>query len=701
MTAINFVNSEKLNVMYEDNQAAVINSTIEPLTKRIDKIGATNSSSLQDSFTFQEGKDYMDMQIKKSNLFTVVYSCYTQPSTLDVNNDIATAATTGTHPAPLNNWNWTVDNFALSKAINNITISVGQSELKDGTDMRNPFLYEVKSSQFDLEECKHYGQMPLQDSGRGGLVRTHSAGPLSRAEEAVLLGPAFTAASPLDFVEAALKSEGGVAWRYMNNGQTRAKIQSVSFTVGGVGRLANSAVPGYNGEFVPVTADLNGLPSNNIVYGAVVGTYKILVEEYLIGHYLTTPYQKNKRPKVIKIRPWNFVKLDFGWDTNYIQNGMFKISTNKLSYENAGFDAFANGNHVFNATRDITTGLASENNAIELRSFDLLVPPPDEYMMRMIAWEPTAVQSSVVSIDLKDKQLATTPFSVLDQTSNILSKYWLIAADPKLYNGEQQAKLKAGGLGQINVSTLMPAEIKSCRIEINQTNVTENVPISELVKMTQDIINNPELRDVVGANQLLTQYGVSQYEYSKGGCPFLLLDIDRLNMMSAKDGQLVSNVEYPTVQTVKISFTVQAQYHNFRGANGLTTTLTYYPHVYKFLPYAYSQIAGQPIVRNQLFATFRDATEAILHPQQNIPAEFDLDIIGGGWFDNVKLYFGDRIKDVGKSVIDGVRFLESASNHVGKFANNVSEYSRDNWGYGARPKSRSSSKNKAKAIMRR
>jgi hypothetical protein len=569
--------------------------------------------------------------------------------------------------------------------------------LKDGTDLRNPFLYEVKSAQFDLEECEHYGQMPLQDSGRGGLYRSHSSGPLSRTDESIISPVAFQGANPLDFAETALKSQGGVAWRYMNNGQTRAKIVSATFNINGVDRFASTNVPGYLGEWVPMT-DANGSAvAANIGYGIIIGTYQILVEEYLIGHFLTTPYQKNKRPKVIKIKPWNFVKLDFGWDTNYIQNGMFKIATNKLSYiSQPGFDALANTFHALSVVRNTAIGDAT-NNAIELRSFDLLVPPPKEYMLRMLAWEPSAMQAATVSVDLTDNAASSTAITVLDQTSNILPKYYLIGADPKLYNGEQTAKLIVGGLGQCNVSTFMPAQITSCRIEINQTNITENVPISELIKMTQDIVQNPELRDIIGANQLLTQYDPSQFLYSKGGCPFLLLDIDRLNMMSAKDGQLVSNVEYPTVQTVKITFTIKAQFFNFKAGNA---ALTFYPHVYKFLPYTYAQIAGQPIDRRQLFASFRDATEAILHPEQNIMAEFDMDMIAGGWFDDAKLYFGDRIRDVGKSVIDGVRFLESASNHVGKFANNISNYSKDNWGYGARSK-RSSSKSKAKAIMRR
>lgn len=716
-TAINFVNSEKLSYMYENAHSGGFNSVIEPVTRRTDTVGCSNSSSLQDTIMFQKGKTYMDLQIKKRNKFTVTYGCNTGAPVIAA----GVVTTAGSNPALLNSWNWTVDNLALSKAINSMGISYGQSELKDGTDLRNPFLMEIKSAAFDLEESKHYGIVPLQDSGAGALTKTHSTGVLNREQTGTFNAATFNAVSPLVFGDEALKSEGGVAWRYMNN-NTRIKISNATFQkVDGNGIpqsvFASTKVPGYIGEWVPMSDANNSTNFANIAYGSMIGTYTIIVEEYLVGHYLTTPYQKNKRPKVIKIKPWNFVNLNFQWDVNYIQNGMFKISINggstQQSSSQVAWLAELDYHHFIDVVRDTSTN--DNDNSVTLTTFDLLVPPPDDFMLRMVGWEPTALEANPVVQSVGGDAVGPQTFTVLDQTSPVLPKYVLIAVDPRLYDGQQFTTIRAAAQGQSSVSTFMPAKIETCNISINQTNVTENISINDLIKMTQDLNKNKQLRDIIGATQPVTHYETTQFTQKYGGCPFLLLDLDMLNMMSLRDGQMISNVQYPTAQTLSISFTFKTQAHNF----GTAQNLNYYPRVYKFYPYKYSQVAGEQLVRNQLFASYAQATEAVYNPAQNIDVDFDVDMVGGGWLEDVGEFFMRPLKKLGQSAIDGVRMIRNVSRVVHETADDLSRYSNDNWGYGKRKRSasarssrkgsakrkssakRSSSRNRSKGIIKR
>lgn len=688
---INFVNSEKLNYLYEDRNAAGFNSVIEPLTARTDRVGCSNSTTLQDVVSFQQGKDYMPLQFRKRNKFIVKYGVTTADATA-VAGEVNIA---GTHPAPLNNSNWTVDNIALSKAINTMSIKYGESELKDGTDLRNPFLMEIKTAGFDLEESEHYGIKPLQDSGLGALSGFHSSGTLDRHQLGIFNSNAFDNASPLVFPEESIKSEGGIAWRYMNNNQ-RVKIESVTFqkVVAGVTSsiAASNIVDGFLDEWVPVTV-ANTTSTANIVWGTIIGTYTIVVEEYLVGHFLTTPYQKNKRPKIVKIAPFKQILFNFQWDTNYINNGMFKIvqtyANAQLQPSSTAFSANPDFSHYLEVTRDTT--INSTDNGIVIETFDLLVPPPDDFMLRMVGWEPTAMPANPIVQTVAEKTLSTTPFKVLDQTSPVIPKYLLVAVDPELYNGLQNTTLTSAGQAVDNVSTFLPASITTFNMSINGTNITENITINDLIKMTQDLQKNKALRDIIAGNKRMTKYTPKQYQLTSSGCPYLLLDLDRLNMTSVKDGRMISNVQYPVPQTIEISFTFTTQAHNFTTAQ----SLQYYPRVYKFYPFAYSQVAGQQLYRHPIYASYNEAMHAIHNPEQNGAIEFDLDMVGGGWLEDVADFFMKPVKAIGRTLVDGARYVRDASKAIHNATHDFSDYSRDQWGYGKKKRSASRASSRA------
>ena len=106
-TKINFVNSEKLNYMYEDKDVAGFNSVVEPMTARTDNVGCSNSTTLQDVISFQKGKDYMPLQFRKRNKFIVQYGVTTVAATEDAGPPV-TVLIPGTNPAPLNRFNLTI-----------------------------------------------------------------------------------------------------------------------------------------------------------------------------------------------------------------------------------------------------------------------------------------------------------------------------------------------------------------------------------------------------------------------------------------------------------------------------------------------------------------------------------------------------------------------------------------------------------------
>ena len=678
-SAISYQPDEKLKFVYQPADV-VFNQTLGPQNKRFDTLKPTNAQNSQDSFLVQQPQDYMNLRIKKRDVFKVTATAKTITPT---------ATVIGTCPGILiPGQNMFVDNFCLSKMTNSLSIKWGNNELASTRDDRNPWLYEMKSATYDLEACERYGLVPQLTSGMGNISNFLGTGAISKFYTGQYTGvtpqlisnqqsPALYPSMQLAEKNQIVSSNIRVRIMCSADGD-EAKYNPV-FTDKAAAPTALSATrinQAYPDIWVPyVTAGTETAPGS-LFYNAtegVQGVYYLEVTEYLMDDFLTTPYQKNKADKCVKVTPASMINFNFGYDENYIANGLFSF----------GFVG-APGDWTDSVER------VPAESKITIETFNLTAPPRSDYSMKILTFRPTRVEGQ--SQDFNNG--ASKTFEIFDQSDTVLPPIISISADPQFYNGAQWNKIS----GSINVASwnaFFPANITAVEIQIGQTTITENISIDDLKRMSADLINNPKLANWVNGNASLMTYpsnntnGSINRMVQNRGCPFLLIDLAKLALRNSVDcSQMVPNVEYPTPQTIKIKFTVQAQSGNGLPALG---TLTYYPHVYKFYPYIYEQRAGRPLEKTRLFARFVDSAELINSHNFYDNGPVDLTMIGNGWFDDLKDFVKTHAASVGKRLLQGVRLGESLTrdsendtiknvNHALRTVSDVAKH----YGYGSR-----------------
>ena len=161
------INTTKVNHVFQE---------LGPSTRRFDTISPSNGSGgvNTDAFLYQTGKDFLNLRQLKRDILQVDFTFDTAYYN--------TAPFSGFQPTILSDSNWTCDNFCLSKAINEIVMKWGSSELREQSETRTPFLTEVKTSFFDSDACNRYGQTPLAFDGYGSLQNVIANPPFKRNE---------------------------------------------------------------------------------------------------------------------------------------------------------------------------------------------------------------------------------------------------------------------------------------------------------------------------------------------------------------------------------------------------------------------------------------------------------------------------------------------------------------------------------------
>jgi hypothetical protein len=618
---------------------------LEPMSRRVDTISPSNGSGgvNTDAFLYQTGKSFLNLRQLKRDIFQINFTCNT--NWFDQPPQGVNAAT----PSVLNEYNWTMDNFCLSKAINEIVLKWGSSELKEVSETRTPFLTEVKTSFLDEDACHRYGQSPLAFDGYGDLNNIISYGPVERS---VLAG--MTNAQlygnflyPLFLPDVARDAE---ATKIIKNAKDTGRIKLL--TTGQYAPLAKKQTDAsFSASTLVLEQDgLGGWYPTQSVGGANwydITDFQIYVEvqEYLIADFLTTPYSKNKTERMIKTSPNVYINLQYKYNTDYIANSIFKI-----------VDAGANVSNV-------SCSRVPSESRVTLESFDVYNPPQNDVVLQYVKWTPERVDCAV-SPALVDNGIATGAsnatytFKTINQTSNKIPPYLLLAADSSLWNGLSNPAVRLSRLANFN-----PALITDCKLKIGQTTVTENIPISELIKMTIDLINNNEhISDIIGVRKECLRYLTNGYEFSLKGFPFLLIDMNKLNMENSQYGQYMSNVSYPTVQSLDIQYTIATQ--SFGVLNGVTpvpSPLNYYPMIYKFYPKGVYQYAGKDVEEIDIEMTYAESIEALQRDYSN-KRNIDLDMItgGSGWFENISDYLKKNAKQLAQTFLKGVRLGEKA-----------------------------------------
>lgn len=671
-TVIEYHPDEKLNFVYQSPNL-VFKQDIGPMNKRFDTLQPTNAQLTQDSFLLQQPQDYLNLRIKKRDVYKVTGKAKTVAPAVGV---------VGTSPALIvAGQNWAVDNFCLSKQMKSISIKWGNNELQSTQDERNPWLYEMKSATYDLDECERHGLVPLLTSGMGNIEQYLGVGTVGRND----MGQYNLATLPN--VPVAQNPSLAPSMQLAQKNQTQASNVRVRIMGDIAGEIAPvytdlatpaTAVvtrndhPNFLGVWVPLIGYVNtanpGLPFYNAVEG-VQAVYYVEVTEYLMDDFLTTPYQKNKSDKCIKVTPASMINFNFQYDTNYISNGLMK------------FGSFSQGS-------TLAVERQPNESKITLETFQLTTPPRSDYSLKLLTFRPTRVEGKSAIL----ANGASTTFEIFDQSDVVLPPIIALSADPQFYNGDQNGALAVAD-DACSWNTFFPAKITDVEIQIGQVTVTENIPIEELQRMSADIINNDKLANWVNCKGNLFKYTTSQNasgsnQFSQNrGCPFLFIDVAKLALRNSIDcSQMVPNVEYPVPQTIKIKYTVQAQ-----GGLYLLGNVTYYPHVYKFYPYIYEQRAGEALRKYRLQMGYLDSANLISYSNASNYGPVDLTMIGNGWFDDLKNFVKDNASSIGKTLLKGVRlgeqFTRDSENETLKNLNKglrtVSDVAKQ-YGYGSR-----------------
>lgn len=635
---ISVIPSKKLDYL---NTTAVnhVFQELEPMSRRFDTIDPTNAQVNKDSFLYQEAKDYMNLKILKRDVIR-----------FEGTTSAREAGAVGV-PNVFNIYNWTVDNFALSKAINDVKLKWGGSELHESSDVRTPFLTELKSSFLDMDACDRYGQSPLCFDGCGLLghptLGSHiSQGAYNRESLAAIAYADTANISCMNYHEFADTAESS---KIIKNAKNNARIRLMDATDGNApdgnpftirftradndGVLTSQYDTNLQG-WKPLDPNAANAPYTD----AVNFVAYIEVQEYVLSSFLTTPYSKNKTERMIKLIPNAYLNLSFEYNKDYIANGMIKWVSGPQTTVKSG-----------SASREPSL------SKITLESFDVYNPPSNDVNLQFVEWVPERIEAPVI-VGVKDDGSNTPGVSAVNQNSNILPQIILLGADPNLWDGTQTTAVSAADTSQLcSFNTFFSAEIIEPVIKIGQHTITENIPLSEMQRMSVDLINNNQhISELVKGIKGRNRGSLPGLVNEQGGFPFLLLDIQKLSMMSSKYGQMMANVEYPEIQTISISYKVKSQ-NMHRGA---LTTLNFTPQIYKFYPYGVYQRAGADVQKVQLYMSYADSINALQRDYSN-SRNVDLDLItGAGFWDSSVDWIKKNGNEILKTVMKGVRLGE-------------------------------------------
>ena len=553
-------------------------------------------------------------------------------------------------PVILSKQNWYCDDFCLSKAISEVELKWGSNTLKETSETRTPFLINLKSSFLDTEACKKHGLSPLAFDGIGNLTNVVGGIPTERGPIGLLTPANIANLPPLAFPETAKDCELN---KIVKTAKDNGRLTLLSGVIDGVdynpvfnkdGSGGGLNIKEWNDAWYAEDPD----DSNNNYFGIINVTCYVKVKEYILCDFLNTPYSKNKTERMIKTTPNLYINFAYKYNTDYISNSLFK------------YFGFTNSAGTTTNATNLTVTRMPAQSRLTVESFDVYNPPQDDMELQFVKWRAKRVEAPVIT-NISDAGAMST-VNVIDQTSNVLPPYMILGADPEFWNGLQNASgagkgFQGAGISPWQSSSFLPAKTTAVKLKIGQTEVTQNIPINILEDMMIDSIHNDDnISDILRCRKETLLYALQSYLSIYGGFPFLLLDLNKLNMQCHEYGQYMTNVAYPTTQTLSIQYTVQTQ-----SMNAAPCTYNLYPQIYKMYPIGVYQRLGEQVQDN--FDMTMSYAESINVLQTNYSRQHNVDldfIYGAGWFDSAKDWIKEKATPLLKGALKGVRFGEKA-----------------------------------------
>ena len=532
--------------------------------------------------------------------------------------------------------NSTVDGFCLNKAVNEIKYNVGNKAWTE-SDRTNPEMIDIFQTQFNQDMVKSYGIY-----GEDGLSKS------VEHDQSTVMG--IPVKQPIDSSiissTISMQSEYGRNDYYnrdstMNqamqqNNKGYVKVLSNTFTAhywngsafvdaviqtkydipGNVG----IATPSLNGEtafyilpafeqpeplppLVPVKLDATTMiPYVNGTY--IEQTVELEIHEWIVSPHLSNPYSKNPHKKIYYTNGYP-LNLTLSFNKDYVTNSLLKWQPARRLYNGLVTNVGDFTNAVQWKLQSRNWGSADQMR-LRLWTFDTARPLP-EVPVKTVYFKQNRQTPFLGKVSRTSNTVPYSKFSAQISTSNLssLDPYIIVYASVSQQNNPAyfgktsvQVSTPTITIEQTSRPYVEMMDIDSLEIKVGTQADTlgdcRTLPKSELVKMTLDVLGNPEARQLLEgtlhynvSQSLGMQRGIlneiDQLQFSPNlasgrGFPFYIIDVAKLNLRQVDGLPLVPRVNYGNTNfkalTIKALFSATEQMNNtVEYIDGLTANV--------------------------------------------------------------------------------------------------------------------------------
>lgn len=641
--------------------------------------------------------------------------------------------------------------FCLTNQNTSIKLQIGSSQMEFNERQMNPALMMILAHSFNEEKLRDNGlslEMLYANKLSNHFSEGNSGFDLSHySVDAFLNSLSITSgkiSSNLKFPTGIIKQNNGGVRSNFNVFEILNKKIRTQFLAQPTFTCANGATLYTQwcnaiGAYVPckvakATTDVNADPSiivysnlevsTGVQYGAITQTQNVKLSEYLLSPLFSNPFvEGGERSLVIANAP---IMMTLQIDPNYVAN-MFKISSDNLT--------------------SVTTTLVKSSLEIVTYDTDLMnIEETDK--MKQLAYFPSLLNAlpNPVNYTVGNMINGDDINFTYSYKPSCIERYMAIFLDNEMYrrNGNQFTEIHTTGTTKFitkatNIlSNYNLGDIYDLKVIANNEDILNKVFKNDrekkmlfLQQMTCDVLNgtsNYKNLDIISVDKkiefldgdsILSVF--NSIQSSKSGLPFIILDMVRLmNIYNSTASEFIYPMCDYSTGSVGIQFEITGKHR--AGASAVQSyNPKYVATQTNGLPAGYdpTQNATQSIVlasyRLQIYGlklhtivqdyknltltwleikTNSDAMQASYDELEDVVCEprNNLELYGNGWFDDVF----SKVKSIGKKVIDGVRFAKNYTEgaqhpHLQKansILNTVSNFSKDNLGYGKTRKRR-------------
>lgn len=723
-----FLQNEELEEVYKSVSAKLF-QRVYPARRRVDTISPSTPSLDNEAYLYQQGMNFMKLKLGLTNQYqctvTVPYVnagiLGTNANVPDVTGDFIiynpnAGANYSTGPTPLgilNFLNFNVDAFSASKNVKNVKVECGQTTFYSswaGVAQRNPLLIELKSFFMDQKKLDSMGIEAGLFSGCGFFGNKVSPGLILRetqakmTEECLLETDLLTWSNEIANFDMSKKMLTDVAERPARNPNQRMEFtqigQDVKIVAGSITAKnitdnvdLRVVLDQYLGWYCTATTPVSGI-YETIEGKSIQLQFTIETEQQLIESWLDTDYQSDDCA-VLQIFPNKYVNIDIEYN-NYHKNCMVKwnpyFSRGSLSQStNASFLALPTNDAEQPKCYMNVERLPNESK-LTIESFDVMNAQNIDVNtltgFRKITFEPKRIDAS----NGNQFQLGTTGgvadtkiVNFIDQSSNVIGNYYLLAADTRFYEDavNRNTLMSATcGAAPWNMNSFSWLAIDKPEFYINQVNILEKVDLETIVRNTKKIMRNQKLMNEWFGGKIgpfANGANGPAYKIDKGRVPFLIINPAQYLSVDGEN-KFAPNVLNASIQTIAGSYRVTYNIPNLTVDD--TTKFNVYPEIFKFNPYLYFQdTVTQPVKKTELRISAVAWSNYLMKTPFRKNKSYELQNYYGGGFDMseikslMKKYGPEILRYMVKGAVEGVRSIASATpkdSIVHKSANAVS-----------------------------